>query len=195
MNNYEINEETMAVISTAKGKTKIIEEHHEYQINCDAYEVMDESCKYFGSSYTGRVSGAKKMLGYEYKVPIIVEESKQLIFFPTISPQAEGCCWISLKHFQSLQETAGKTQRAAVHLHRFGTDFVRFRFAPCVQYSKKLLLSQKRKSRCGASAAASQVVRIYASGVSSTRVTAIERSSSCLSSTISGQFIIRSDAF
>ena len=110
MNNYEINEETMAVISTAKGKTKIIEEYHEYQINCDAYEVMDESCKYFGSSYTGRVSGAKKMLGYEYKVPIIVEESKQMIFFPTISPQAEGCCWISLKHFQSLQETAGKTQ-------------------------------------------------------------------------------------
>ena len=45
MNNYEINEETMAVISTAKGKTKIIEEHHEYQINCDAYEVMDESWK------------------------------------------------------------------------------------------------------------------------------------------------------
>lgn len=110
MNNYEINEETMAVISTSKGKTKIIEENHEYQIDCDAYQIMDESCKYFGSSYAGRVSGAKKMLGYEYKVPIIVEESKKMIFFPTISPHAEGCCWISLQHFQSLQENDNITE-------------------------------------------------------------------------------------
>lgn len=110
MNNYEINEETMAVISTEKGKTIILEENHEYNIDKDAYEIMDESCRYFGSSYNGRVAGAKKMIGYEYKLPIIVEESKKIIFFPTVSPQLEGCCWISLNHFNSISDKELNTE-------------------------------------------------------------------------------------
>ena len=37
---------------------------------------MDDSCKYFGSSYQGRYEGTKNLIGMNYKLPIIIEESR-----------------------------------------------------------------------------------------------------------------------
>ena len=102
MNNYEINEETYAIISKDIGKTEIIEKSNDYIIDNDAYKVMDESCKYFGSSYEGRKEGSKSILGAEYKVPIVVEDTENLIVFPTTSPYADDCVWISLKRISNI---------------------------------------------------------------------------------------------
>ena len=63
---------------------------------------MDDSCKYFGSTYEGRKNGSKEILGAEYKVPIIVEDSNNLIVFPTTSPFSEDCVWISLKRVKNI---------------------------------------------------------------------------------------------
>lgn len=109
MKDYEINDETMALIQLGDEKTKIIEEDHEYVINKSAYSIMDESCKYFGSSYLGRVEGSKNMIGYEYKLPIIVEESRKIIFFPTSSPYSDDCSWISLKHVDNIEKNDNNT--------------------------------------------------------------------------------------
>jgi competence protein ComK len=65
---------------------------------------MEDSCKYFGSTYEGRKNGAKDILGAEYKVPIVVEDSNNLIVFPTTSPAAEDCCWISLKRVKKIEK-------------------------------------------------------------------------------------------
>ena len=62
---------------------------------------MEESCKYFGSTYAGRKDSARSILGAEYKVPIIVEDSDNLIVFPTTSPQSTDCTWVSLKRIKS----------------------------------------------------------------------------------------------
>lgn len=109
MEKYEVNEETLAVIGIGKNKTKILEKNKEYYINDMAYDVMDYSCKYFGSSYLGRVDGSKKMLNANYKLPIIVEESSDLIFFPISSPENVKCIWIALKWIQEVSEKNGKT--------------------------------------------------------------------------------------
>ncbi len=109
MKDYEINDETMALIQLGEEKTKIIEEDKEYVIDKSAYSIMDDSCKYFGSSYLGRVEGSKNMIGYEYKLPIIVEESRKLIFFPTSSPYSEDCSWISLKHVDNIEKNDNNT--------------------------------------------------------------------------------------
>ncbi len=109
MKEYEINDETMALIQLGEDKTKIIEENKEYVVNKNAYSIMDDSCKYFGSSYVGRVEGSKNMIGYEYKLPIIVEESRKLIFFPTSSPNSEDCSWISLKHVDDVEKNTEST--------------------------------------------------------------------------------------
>lgn len=102
--NYEINENTLAVISLENGRTKVIEKNNEYYLNEKAYKIMDYSCQYFGSSYEGRVKGSKNLLQAEYKLPILVEESRGIIFFPTTSPRTNDCSWISLKHIKQINE-------------------------------------------------------------------------------------------
>lgn len=109
MVNYEVNDDTVAVIGIDKKNSKVIEKKEEYIINNNGYEVMDYSCQYFGSSYSGRVNGSKKMLGANYKLPIIVEESSNLIFFPISSPEDCKCIWISLKWYQNTIERGKST--------------------------------------------------------------------------------------
>lgn len=101
---YEINDGTLAVISLDEENTSILEDNHEYSVIQNAYEIMDSSCKYFGSSYNGRKEGAKEILGAEYKVPIVVEDSRNIIFFPTTSPKDKECIWLSLKHIMKYEE-------------------------------------------------------------------------------------------
>ena len=104
--NYEINEGTLAVMPDTNDsrKSKILEDRKEYIIDSKPYEVMDYSCKYFGSSYEGRKEGTKAVLDINYKVPIIVENSMNLIFFPTNSPDSADCIWISLKNIKTIKE-------------------------------------------------------------------------------------------
>lgn len=96
--NYEINSATIAIIPIDKTTSKIIELEESFLVNQSATEIIDESCKFFGSSYIGRHEGTKNLIGVNYKSPIIVEETMELIFFPTTSPRINGCVWISLNH-------------------------------------------------------------------------------------------------
>lgn len=110
MNNYEINVDTYALIPINEFKTKIVEKDKDYIINNSVYNIMENSCEYFGSSYEGRKVGAKHILGSTYKTPIVVEETKQLIFFPTESPLNEECCWISLNNIENYLVENEKTK-------------------------------------------------------------------------------------
>ena len=65
---------------------------------------MEDSCKYFGSTYEGRKNSAREILGAEYKVPIIVEDSDNLVVFPTTSPCSSECVWISLKRVKKFEK-------------------------------------------------------------------------------------------
>lgn len=104
MKNYEVNDETMAIIGLNEKNSKVLEKEREYLISTNSYEVLDYSCQYFGSSYLGRLDGSKKMLDAKYKLPIIVEESAELIFFPISSPENEDCIWIALQWFDDIVE-------------------------------------------------------------------------------------------
>ena len=98
MNDYEINSKTLAIIPIGKEKSKIIEENGDLIINKSPIRIIDESCKFFGSSYEGRFCGTKKMTGITHKSPIIIEESRKIIFFPTNSPRTEKCMWLAFNN-------------------------------------------------------------------------------------------------
>lgn len=110
MDSYEINKDTCAVISVDKNITKIVESKCEYYINMPTYEVMDNSCQYYGSSYEGRIKGTKMILGSSYKVPVIIEEKNDIIFFPTESPSSESCSWLSLNQISQYKDSEGFTK-------------------------------------------------------------------------------------
>ena len=67
-------------------------------------KIIENSCRYFGSSYNGRHIGTKNLTGINYKSPIIIEETKNIIFFPTTSPKQSDCSWISLKYINISNE-------------------------------------------------------------------------------------------
>ena len=96
MNKYEINSSTLALIALDNLNTKVLEENNIYIVNQSVKEIINHSCKYFGSSYLGRYEGTKEIIGINYKSPIIIEESKYIIFFPTNSVRNKKCNWISL---------------------------------------------------------------------------------------------------
>ncbi len=104
MDSYEINKDTCAIITINNEITKIIENEDDYFVNKSSYEVMEDSCAYYGSSCEGRIKGTKNILGSLYKVPIIVEESNDLIFFPTDSIKSSNCVWISVNQIKKYEK-------------------------------------------------------------------------------------------
>ena len=101
---YEISKGTLAILPNEKNSSVVYEDDDRYIIKQTPYEIMEESCKYFGSTYEGRKDGAREMLGAEYKVPIVIEDSSNLIVFPTTSPLSEDCVWISLKRVEKIEK-------------------------------------------------------------------------------------------
>ena len=107
---YEINDETLAILPFDKDKARVLEESDEYIVDEIPYSIMEDSCKYFGSSFEGRILGSKNILGSVYKAPIIVEESQNLIFFPTEALSSNTVSWISYKKIKSV-EKCGKRSK------------------------------------------------------------------------------------
>jgi len=97
MNEYEVNEETLALVPQ-KNKTKVYELSRTFIVDKSVNKIMEESCQYFGSTLVGRQKGTFNLIGVTHKAPVIIEESREIIFFPTTSPRLQTCSWISLKN-------------------------------------------------------------------------------------------------
>ncbi len=100
MKDYEINDATLAILPEEEKGALVLEEQGQYEVEMEPLEVLNYSCKYFGSSYMGRREGARTILSSGYKLPILVEESQNLVFFPTVSPEDDTCIWLSLHHIK-----------------------------------------------------------------------------------------------
>ena len=108
INNYEVSSSTIAIIPLDKGKSKIIEEDETYVVLKSPKDIIEDSCRYFGSSYEGRHEGTKFLTGINYKSPIIIEETNEMIFFPTSSPRFDNCYWIALRHIDKYEREQNK---------------------------------------------------------------------------------------
>jgi competence protein ComK len=98
METYEICKETLVIIPIENYKSKVIERDREFIVDKTPMEIIESSCQYFGSSFLGRLRGTKNLTGITHKSPIIIEETNEIIFFPTSSPRLYECCWISLNN-------------------------------------------------------------------------------------------------
>lgn len=104
MKDYEINEETLAIMPDDVWSSMVLEDDFKYEVNKTPLEILDYSCKYFGSSYPGRKDGSKDILNSSYKLPILVEDTRNIIFFPTSSPLDDSCTWISLGNIKDYRK-------------------------------------------------------------------------------------------
>ena len=104
MLDYEVSRDTLAILPIDKNTTKVIELDCEIIVKESAFDIINKSCMYFGSSYQGRFKGTKSLIGVSHKAPIIIEETKGLIFFPTVSPRLEDCSWICLNNIKNSEK-------------------------------------------------------------------------------------------
>lgn len=109
MESYEINKDTVALIPKEENKTIVYEVDNSFVVDKTPLQIMEASCEYFGSSLEGRQIGTSSLIGYTHKVPVIVEETFDLIFFPTLSPKNEECTWLSYAHIFKPDKFKNKT--------------------------------------------------------------------------------------
>ena len=105
---YEITFDTQVILPMDSKSSKIIENKESYVVNVTPMQILEHSCEYFGSSFDGRREGTKKLLGITHKSPIIVEESRKIIFFPTTSPDRNDCIWINLEKISRYYKSSQK---------------------------------------------------------------------------------------
>lgn len=98
MVNYEINAETLLIVPFSNGKSKVYEFDNEYIIQDTSLGIIKKSCLFFGCSFEGRKEAVKNILGIDMKVPILIEDSKNIIFFPVGSCINKSAIWISYQN-------------------------------------------------------------------------------------------------
>ena len=98
MNNYEINTETLVILPYSKGKSKVYEYDGELIVDILPLDIIKSSCLFFGSSFEGRKEAIKEILSIDHKVPILVEDSKNIVFFPINSCINKNSIWISYQN-------------------------------------------------------------------------------------------------
>ena len=110
LDSYFINRATCAIVPIDKSVSKVYELYDTYVVDKSANSIINESCNYFGSSYQGRCDGSRKILNMNYKLPIVIDDFSNLIFFPTSSPRFGQCIWISLNNISKYVKIEGMSR-------------------------------------------------------------------------------------
>lgn len=100
MNCYVINRKTLVITPLNERQSVVYEMGKKEIINKPSLSLVRRSCYVFGSSFRGRVDGAKELTGYRYKLPLIIQEEDNVIIFPTKSPFIESNEWVALNHVE-----------------------------------------------------------------------------------------------
>ena len=106
---YEIDLSTDMLLGIDDNHTRIISENIDYIENMSAKEIMNNSCKYFGSNLTERVKVTNRLVNLSSKTPIIVEESRNIIFFPLKSVRNKNNIWVSFNNLEKYEKDENKT--------------------------------------------------------------------------------------
>ena len=101
VDNYEIGTNTVAIIPIDENTSRVCEDEEEYIVNKSSNSIIKENCEFYGSSYEGRCIGTKYLTGIKTKTPIILEESRNIIFFPTSSTRSQQSTWIALNKIKN----------------------------------------------------------------------------------------------
>ena len=98
IDNYEINSETLVIVPYESDKSKVYEYDDEFIVKMSPLSIIKNSCLFFGSTFDGRKAASKSMLGIDRKVPVIIEDSRNIIFFPVSSCINRSSIWISYQN-------------------------------------------------------------------------------------------------
>ena len=95
---YEIDLSTLMLIGIDDSRTLVVTLEKEFIVDECAKKNIDNSCKYFGSTLVERIKATQRVVNIRSKVPIIIENSRNIIFFPLKSCREKSNIWISFNN-------------------------------------------------------------------------------------------------
>lgn len=101
---YEIDLSTLMLIGIDDLSTRIVTFNDDFIVNDDCKNIINESCKFFGSNLTERIKATNRLVRMASKTPIIVEESRNIIFFPLRSTREKCNIWISFNNLEKYEK-------------------------------------------------------------------------------------------
>ena len=93
MNNYLINENTVAILKN-NDKIQVINVDNSIVININLKRLINNNCLIYGSNLEGRKKFAEKILEKKYKLPIIISLEKKIILLQINAFRDEECLFI-----------------------------------------------------------------------------------------------------
>lgn len=67
-------------------------------------EILENSCEYYGSSLQGRVIGARNLIKSRYRIPIMVSEKNNILFFPLSGKKNGEVIWFNFNMIKSYEK-------------------------------------------------------------------------------------------
>lgn len=145
MEMYEINGDTLCLIEIDNYNTKVIEKNEEFIVKENIHKIVDESCKSFGSSLEGRLSGTLKLTNIRYKAPIILSEYLDMILLPTGSRRGDKCHYISFNSIIDYDNLTEKEKNTTKHCKYKSYVFLNNNKKIYLEINKSVLKNQMNK--------------------------------------------------
>lgn len=103
MKNYLINNDTVALLKKCD-KSIIYTLDDIKVINNNLKFILEYNCNYYGSSLDGRKKCAKSILNVKYRIPIIIDESHNIILLQLNSFRDKECLFLVANKILDMEE-------------------------------------------------------------------------------------------
>ncbi|RFB17419.1 competence protein [Bacillus sp. HNG] len=105
LNDYDINQDTMALLSVAhiEYATIVLERLQMLYVKKTPLQIIQAACLEGGATYEGRRKAVTYLTGAVQKVPIPINPRRKIFAFPTHSPTAFECSWIFHHHIKTIR--------------------------------------------------------------------------------------------
>lgn len=101
----EISSNIVLIRNKGVKESEIVYYNESIVLPFSSKKIIDKNCKLFGSSLNGRIESSKEWLGCDYKLPIIIDEIRNLVLFPTRSIDSPKNIWISYNAIDDYNNT------------------------------------------------------------------------------------------
>lgn len=144
---YLITSSTLMLKYINENKTRVYEKNKDFIVSENISEIIFNSCEFYGSNYVGRLCFSKSILNLKIKVPIVIEDNKKIIFFPTRAIYNKECIWIS---YNNLEKVEKDVDDSLVHFYNgksykimISSDIINRQFYNCLKLEKLLKIRQE----------------------------------------------------
>jgi competence protein ComK len=123
---YVINRNTMAIMTITHDeyRTKILEPNKIIYCRKTPSMLITEACLDGGSTYIGRKDAMKRMLRTSSKLPIPINPTNGIFFFPNKSPKESECNWFSFFHIKNYIKSNQDKSKTAITFIDHSTEDV-----------------------------------------------------------------------